>query len=73
MTLHKKDRWRVKMYFLEWEYFFVEENQNVFFSKRAADNVSALVQVIASCRLGNKPLSVSMMTKIPAPYIFASS
>ena len=57
-----------QMHFLGWKVFSFK-NVIELSSVGSIDNMSALVQIMAGCRIGNKPLSDPMMTQFTDVYI----
>ena len=54
-----------QMHFLEWKCMHSIENSLKFVPKSPINNVPALFQIMACCRPGDKPLSETMMVRLP--------
>ena len=57
-------RQHFQMYFLEWKVWIPIKISLKFVPKGSIKNISALVQIMAWCRPGNKPLSEPMMVRL---------
>ena len=57
------------MYFHEWQVLYSIQISLKFVPKRPVDSKSALVQVMAWRRKGNKPLTESMLTQSSDAYM----
>ena len=57
------------MHFLEWKCLDIDKNFTKFVSKAPINNKPALVQIMAWCQPGNKPLPEPMMAWFADAYM----
>ena len=58
------------MHLYEWKVLYFDSNFINICSKSQIDNKSALVQVMAWCQAGNKPLPEPMLTQFTEAYMW---